>query len=103
MMGKIWSDGSYYGIRTKRYFNYLDTMLRRLFKEAMAQGTSVSPEVLEQILRLTARQNHLVYTITKLNETMDLNQRLMDMEKLLQAIPPELLSKSSYVDGWRAR
>ena len=93
-MGRKWNDGSYYGIRTKRYFKYLDTMLVKLFKEATKQNVEVNPVLLQQILNITARQNSHVHTITKLIESADGNQRIMDIEHLINAIPAETLREA---------
>lgn len=89
-----WSDSNFYGTKQKRYFSYLDTMLKRLFKEALKQKTELNPELLEQIMNLTARQNTIVHSITKLFETMDGAQRLMDIEQLINAIPAATLAEA---------
>ncbi len=103
-MGRKWNDASYYGIRTKRYFKYLDTMLTKLFKEATKQNVEVNPALLEQILNITARQNNLTHTITKLVEVLDTNQRLMDMENLVHSIPAGTLAKAAREsEDWKNR
>lgn len=94
-MGRKWNDASYFGIRTMRYFKYLDTMLIKLFKEAGKQNADVNPELLEQILNITARQNTNIHTITKLVEVFDNNQRLLDIEKLINLAEPGSLAKAA--------
>ena len=64
-------------------------------KEAIASGTPVKPETLELIVRLTGRQTVLIHSVTKLIETADTNQRLMNIESLLDAISPEALREAS--------
>ncbi len=99
-MAIAWNNGSYYGKRTKRYFNYLDRLLSKLFKEALDDNNNISSEQLEQIIKITGRQNTLAHTITKLVETLDTNQRLLDIEKLLNSVPPEAIARARVdVDG----
>ena len=95
VMGRKWNDGSYYGIRSKRYFKYLDTMVVKLFKEAAKQNVEVNPKLLEQILNITARQNSIVHSIIKLIEALDNNQRLMDIEHLINSIPAGTLAEAA--------
>jgi len=86
-MGYAWNDSSYYGKRTKRYYKFLDTLLKKLFKQA-AEQTPLDAELLDQIIKLTGRQNDFTRTIMKLVETMDIIQRLTDLEKKVQLISP---------------
>ena len=103
-MAIAWNNGSYYGQRTKRYFNYLDRLVTKLFKEALDDDNKISPDQLDQIIKITGRQNTLAHTITKLVETLDTNQRLLDIEKLLNSVPPEAIARARVdVDGLAPR
>ena len=100
-----WNNGSYYGKKTKRYFMMLDKMIIKLFNKIGESDnlTSVN-ESMELILKLTGRQNTLAHTITKLVETLDTNQRLLDIEKLLNSVPPEAIARARVdVDGLTPR
>ncbi len=89
-----WNEGSYYGKKTKIYFRKLDKLLMKLFNEALNDNQTITPELLDRILKITGRQNTLAHTITKLVETLDTNQRLQDIERLINSIPPDAIAKA---------
>lgn len=79
-------------------------MINRLFREASKKGTTIDNETLDQILKLTGRQNTLAHTITKLVDEMDTNQRLLDIEKLLNNVTPDALAAArERSSDWRDR
>ena len=99
-----WNEGAYYGKKTKTYFKWLDTIIMRLFKDAADETRPVDKDALETLVKLTGRQNTLAHTITKLVETLDTNQRLLDIEKLLNSVPPEAIARARVdVDGLAPR
>ncbi len=91
-----WNNGAYYGRKTKKYFRHLDTLITKLFKKLNDDSLTHAQltETLEIILKLTGRQNTLAHTITKLVETLDTNQRLLDIEKLINSIPPDAIARA---------
>ena len=72
----------------------IDKMIIKLFKRVNDETLTKAElaDLLEQILKLTGRQNTLAHTITKLVETLDTNQRLLDIEKLINSVPPEAIA-----------
>jgi SulP family sulfate permease len=48
--------------------------------------------MIDRIVKLSGRQNSFAHSVTKLVETLDTNQRLIDIEKLLNAIPVEAIA-----------
>ncbi len=93
-MTVAWNNGSWYGMRTKRYFNYLDRIVVKLFKQALDDNTKIDADLLDHIIKITGRQNTLAHTITKLVETLDTNQRLLDIEKLINSVPPDAIARA---------
>ncbi len=96
---KRWNDGSLYGKKTRRYFMYLDKLIIKLFKQLLDDGQSINNDQLDKLLKMTGRQNTLAHTITKLVETLDTNQRLLDIEKLINSIPPDAIAKAREADA----
>ncbi len=94
MTNIAWNNGTYYGKKTKTYFKKLDKLLIKLFDNALSNNQSITPELLDQILKITGRQNTLAHTITKLVETLDTNQRLLDIEKLINSIPASAIAQA---------
>lgn len=94
MTAKRWNDGSLYGLKTKKYFLMIDKMIIKLFNQSMAIDQTIDNDTLDKLLKLTGRQNTLAHTITKLVETLDTNQRLLDIEKLINSIPPDAIAKA---------
>ena len=87
-MRASWNDASLYGKKAKRYFLLLDKMIIKLLKKE-----SPTLEDIEQIVKLTGRQNTITHTISKLVENMDTNARMIKLEKLFDNVPAEVIGK----------
>ena len=92
MTAKRWNDGSLYGLKTRKYFLMIDKMIIKLFNQMIDE--TIDNDTLDKLLKLTGRQNTLAHTITKLVETLDTNQRLLDIEKLINSIPPQAIAQA---------
>ena len=96
---KRWNDGTFYGRKTKRYFVYLDRLIIKMFKQLLTDDIPINNDQLDKLLKMTGRQNTLAHTITKLVETLDTNQRLLDIERLINSIPPDAIAKAREIDS----
>lgn len=102
-MGTSWYDVSYMGKKQKRYFKFLDTILIKQLKEAVKQEGKLEPELFDQIIRLTGRQNTISMAIAKMYGDVIADQRMNDIEFLIEQMSPEELQKAIQHPRWKNR
>lgn len=89
-MAVRWDNGDYYGKKNKIYFKKLNTMIMNLFTQ-VGEG-QVDNDTLENILKLIDKQQKVAYTVTKLVDTLSINQRMVNIEQMLEMVPVEVLA-----------
>jgi len=102
-MAAPWFDITYMGKRQKRYFKLLDKMLLKLFKQAAKQEGTIQPELFDQIIKLTGRQNTTSTAISKMYADTLSEERYDDMRFLLEQVPAEALRKAAEHPRWKNR
>ena len=86
-----WDDGEYYGKKSRNNFRRLDKMLNKEFDSC--QDKSVDDATLERILKIITKQNNIAHTITKLVEALTLNKKMIELNHIIHAVPPDVISK----------
>jgi len=77
-MGTKWNDASYYGAKTKNYFRKVDKKLN-----ALLDSEDNSPEQLESIVKLAKTQSQHIHSITKLNDSVETQTRMLKIEAFM--------------------
>ncbi len=98
-----WFDINFMGKKQKRYFKLLDKMLIKLFKEAAKQDGVIQPELFDQIIKLTGRQNTTSTAIAKMYADVIADNRVKDIEFIIEQIPAEALQKAAEHPRWKNR
>ena len=82
-----WTDGNYFGSKTKNYFRKIDKKLNVLL-----DNEDSSPEAIESIVKLAKTQSNNIHSITKLVDSLSTNKQLEEIRRIIDNIPPSQLA-----------
>ena len=86
-----WDDGNYYGRKSRNNFRRLDKLLAKQF--ATCKDDAVDDTTLDRILKIISKQNNIAHSITKIVDSLTLNKRMYELERLIHLIPADVLAK----------
>lgn len=89
MTSSSWTNLSYYGIKLKRDFTHLDTLIKK------AKGVENLDDIqIDTMLKMMKHKATIATTVTKMMDIMDTTKRIENIERLLQAVTPEALAEA---------
>ena len=88
MTSTSWTNLSYYGLKIKKDFTLLDTLLKK-YKDVDLEDLEI-----DTMLKMMKHKATIATTITKMMDIMDTTKRIENIETLLQAVSPEALAEA---------
>ena len=88
MTSTSWTNLSYYGLKIKKDFTLLDTLLKK-YKDRDLEDIEI-----DTMLKMMKHKTTVATTLTKMMDIMDTTKRIENIETLLQAVSPEALAEA---------
>jgi len=83
-----WTNLSFYGLKIKKDFTLLDTLLKK-YRERDLEDIEI-----DTMLKMMKHKTTVATTLTKMMDIMDTTKRIENIERLLQAVSPEALAEA---------
>ncbi len=89
MTSTSWTNLSYFGVRIKRDFSHLDTLIKNSKNVENPNDLEI-----ETMLKMMKHKTTIATTVTKMMDLMDTTKRIENIETLLHAVSPEALAEA---------
>ena len=83
-----WTNLSYYGVKIKKDFTLLDTLIKK-YRDRDLEDIEI-----DTMLKMMKHKTTIATTATKMMDIMDTTKRIENIERLLQAVSPEALAEA---------
>jgi hypothetical protein len=93
MTSTSWTNQAYYGLKLKKDFSLLDTLLKKY------RGVDLDDLQIDTMLKMMKHKATVAMNITTMMEKMDTANRLENMEALIRAVTPEALAEAKKIIG----
>ena len=88
MTSTSWTNLSYYGLKIKKDFTLLDTLLKK-YRDVDLEDIEI-----DTMLKMMKHKTTIATTLTKMMDIMDTTKRIENIEKLIRAVSPEALAEA---------
>jgi len=88
-----WTNQAYYGLKLKKDFSLLDTLLKKY------RGVDLDDLEIDTMLKMMKHKATVAMNITSMMEKMDTANRLENMEAIINAVTPEALAEAKKIIG----
>jgi len=88
-----WTNQAYYGLKLKKDFSLLDTLLKKY------RGVDLDDLEIDTMLKMMKHKATVAMNITTMMEKMDTANRLENMEAIINAVTPEALAEAKKIIG----
>lgn len=88
MTSTSWTNPAYYGVKLKKDFTLLDTLLKKY------RGVDLNDLQIDTMLKMMKHKATLAMDITKMLETTDTAKTIEEIQKIIQAVSPEALAEA---------
>lgn len=92
MTSSSWTNLSYYGLRLKRDFTHLDTLIKKSKKIENPNDLDI-----DTMLKMMKHKATIAMDVTKMMELTDTIKRVENMEAILRAVRPEALAEAQKI------
>ncbi len=92
MTSSSWTNLSYYGLRLKRDFTHLDTLIKKSKKIENLNDLDI-----DTMLKMMKHKATIAMDVTKMMELTDTIKRVENMEAILRAVRPEALAEAQKI------
>ena len=93
MTSTSWTNQAYYGLKLKKDFSLLDTLLKKY------RGVDLDDLEIDTMLKMMKHKATVAMNITTMMEKMDTANRLENMEAIINAVTPEALAEAKKIIG----
>lgn len=93
MTSTSWTNQPYYGLKLKKDFTLLDTIIKKY------KGRDLDDLEIDTMLKMMKHKATIAMNITTMMEKMDTAKRLENMEAIINAVTPEALAEARKVIG----
>ena len=93
MTSTSWTNQSYYGLKLKKDFSLLDTLLKKY------RDRDLDDLEIDTMLKMMKHKATVAMNITTMMEKMDTANRLENMEAIINAVTPEALAEAKKIIG----
>lgn len=96
MTSTQWNNLSYYGRKLKKNFLILSRIIENSIAEQRVDEAKIT---VDTFLKVAARMESTALAVNKMVDTIDTTKRIENIEKLIEAIPVELLAEAKLKIG----